>query len=70
MADFPNEDVLPDDYPIYGDYLYVTDGKMYRSDWHDVTVRDLKIREKFKEVRRCNIEARRAALQSKEADNG
>lgn len=48
------EHVLPDDYPIYGDYFYLADGKVYRSDWHDITVRELKIREKFKEVRRCD----------------
>src|SRR5690348_16784464 len=52
MTDFPNEEVLPDDYPIYGDYLYVADGKLYRSDWHGISVRSLKAREGFKEVRR------------------
>lgn len=51
---FPNETVLPDDYPIYGNYIYLADGKVYRSDWHDVTVAQLKRREGFKEVRRCN----------------
>lgn len=56
-----NEPILPDDYPIYGDYLYVADGKVYRSDWHDITVRQLKVREKFSEVRRCDF-AGRAAL--------
>jgi hypothetical protein len=50
----PNETVLPDDYPIYGNYIYLADGKVYRSDWHDVTVRYLKAKEGFKEVRRCN----------------
>ncbi len=59
---FPDETVLPDDYPIYGDYLYVADGKLYRSDWHGINVRQLRNREGFSEVRRCNIEARRAAL--------
>lgn len=58
---FPNEGVLPDDYPVYGDYMYVADGKLYRSDWHGITVRELKGREGFNEVRRCNITARRAA---------
>jgi hypothetical protein len=62
MSEFPNEDILPDDYPIYGDFLYVADGKPYRSDWHGVTVRYLKAKEGFKEVRRCNISARRSAL--------
>lgn len=50
----PSETVLPDDYPIYGDYFYLADGKVYRSDWHDVTVRELKAREKFQEVRKCD----------------
>lgn len=51
---FQDEKVLPDDYPIYGDYIYLADGKVYRSDWHGVTVAELKRREKFQEVRRCN----------------
>lgn len=25
---FPDERVLPDDYPIYGDYYYLADGKV------------------------------------------
>lgn len=55
MAEFfPDESVLPDDYPIYGDYFYLVDGRVYRSDWHDVTVRELKRRENFREIRRCN----------------
>jgi hypothetical protein len=62
MTDFPNEEVLPDDYPVYGDYLYVADGKVYRSYWHGVTVGELKRCEGFREVRRCNIYARKAAM--------
>lgn len=55
MADlFPDETVLPDDYPIYGNYFYLADGKPYRSDWHGVTAAWLKRREGFKELRRCN----------------
>lgn len=50
----PGETILPDDYPIYGDYFYLVDGKVYRSDWHDVTVSHLKAREGFKEVRKCD----------------
>jgi hypothetical protein len=53
-----NEEVLPDDYPVYGDYLYVCDGKVYRCDWHGITVRQLKAREGFKEVRRCDLAGR------------
>jgi len=67
VNEFPNEEVLPDDYPIYGDYIYVADGKVYRSDWHGVTVAHLKRHEGFKEVRRCNIYARKAALDAKRA---
>jgi len=43
-----NEPILADDYPIYGDYFYVADGNLYRSDWHGITVRQLKGREGFK----------------------
>lgn len=50
----PGETVLEDSYPIYGDYFYLADGKVYRSDWHDITVRELKAREGFKEVRKCD----------------
>ena len=67
MTDFPNENILPDDYPIYGGYLYVADGKVYRSDWHGITVRQLKASEKFTEVRRCNIYARKAALEAEKS---
>jgi hypothetical protein len=61
-----NEPILPDDYKIYGDYLYVVDGKIYRSDWHDITVRQLKFRLRQEtgvlpqEIRRCDIVGRRA----------
>lgn len=60
MDEFPNEDVLEDDYPIYGNYLYIADGKVYMSDWHGITVGQLKAKEGFKEVRRCNMSARQA----------
>ena len=68
MGEFPNENVLDDDYPIYGNYLYVADGKVYVSDWHDITVGELKRRERFKEVRRCNIFARKEALSPQETE--
>jgi hypothetical protein len=59
---FEKEDVLPDEYPIYGNYWYVVDGgDLYQSDHHDITVKELKRREGFKEVRRCNIVARQKA---------
>ena len=53
---YRDERILEDDYPIYGDYLYLADGRVYRSDWHDVTVAELKRREGFKEVRNCSWE--------------
>lgn len=54
-----NEPILADDYPVYGDYLYVADGKVYRSDWHGITVGQLRRHEGFKEVRRCDIYGRK-----------
>ena len=59
---FENEEILPDNYPIYGDYLYVADGKVIRSDWHGITARELRGHLRAKELRRCNIGARQAAL--------
>ena len=50
-----NEPVLPDDYPIYGDYLYVADGKVVRSDWHGITAREFKAHIGAKELRRCDL---------------
>lgn len=61
-----NEDVLPDDYPVYWDYLYVVEidgGKVIRSDIHG-TVSDLKTdlhrcRGYINPIiRRCNMTAR------------
>lgn len=49
-----NEPILSDDYPIYGGYFYVADGKVIRSDWHDVTVADLKRLLPAREIRRCD----------------
>lgn len=63
------EPILEDDYPIYGDYLYVADGKVYRSDFHDITVRELRIRMGFKEVRRCDILGRRALTKATDNDH-
>lgn len=59
---FPDEDILPDDYPIYGGYLYVADGKLFESPFFSqMTVARVKAKEGFKEIRRCNIPARQAA---------
>lgn len=60
----PRERPLPDDYPVYGDYVYIVDGCIYRSDWHGITVGDLKLRLKAKEVRNCDIYGRRALATS------
>jgi hypothetical protein len=55
MTEFlSTEKVLEDDYPIYGDYIYLADGKVYRSDWHGITAAELKRREGFKELRKCD----------------
>ena len=55
-----NEPELPDDYPIYGDYLYVADGKVVRSDWHGITAERFKRHLGAKELRRCDIAGRAA----------
>ena len=67
QQDYPplDEPVLPDDYLVYGDYIYVADGKPYRSDWHGITVGELKRREKFKEVRRCDLMGRQRIIRQK-----
>lgn len=51
------ETVLDDAYPVYGDYLYVADGKVIRSDVFG-TVRHLKADTGAKEIRRCNMAVR------------
>lgn len=53
-----NEHELPDDYPVYADYLYVADDKIYRCDWHDITVGRLKAAENFKSFKNCDIAGR------------
>lgn len=52
-----DEPVLADNFPVYGDYLYVADGRVVRSDVFG-TVRDLKRNVKATEIRRCNMAAR------------
>jgi hypothetical protein len=61
MPPLPEETIMRDDSRVYGDYMYVVDGKPYRSDWHDISVRQLKNRENFKEVRRFDFGARKKA---------
>lgn len=57
MAEEFNEPVLDDDYPVYGDYVYVADGKPIRSDVFG-TVRDLRRDTGAKEIRRCDLVGR------------
>lgn len=52
-----NEHILPDDYPVHWDYLYVCDGKVTRSDIMG-TVRDLKRDTGAKEVMNCDMAGR------------
>ena len=61
MTIFEGEAILPDDYPVYGDYFYVVDENLYRSNWHDITVGRLKKLLGASEIRRCNIVARQRA---------
>lgn len=59
-----NERELPDNYPVYCDFLYVCDGKIIKSDIQG-TVRDLKrdLREYYKLdaiiIKNCDTEGRR-----------
>lgn len=48
-----DESILPDDYPVYGDYFYVADGKVIRSNIVG-RVRDLKHTLQVAEIRRCD----------------
>ena len=65
-----NENLLPDDYPIHGDYLYVCDGKVIRCDLMSGTVRDLKrdLRSHYKlealEIKNCDIVGRQKMLEA------
>ena len=65
MSEELNEPILPDDYPIYGNLLYVADGKVVMSDWHGVTAREFKAREEIKELRRCDIVGRRKLMEQR-----
>lgn len=56
-----NEKVLLDNYPVYGNYLYVCDGKVVRCDLIKGTVKDLKkdlrsfYKLEAKEIKNCDI---------------
>lgn len=49
-----NEPLLEDDYPIYGGYFYLVDGKVYTSDWHGITAKALRAKLGANEIRRCD----------------
>lgn len=55
-----DEPILPDDYPIYADYLYVADGKVVRSDWHNITAQRFRYYLGAAELRRCDIVGRQS----------
>jgi hypothetical protein len=56
-----NERELPNDYPVYWDYLYVADGKVVRSDIRG-TVAQLKRAVGAQVITSCDIEGRRAPM--------
>ena len=64
-----SERVLPDDFPVYGNYLYVCDGKVIRCDLIQGTVLQLKhdLRDFYKieanEIKNCDIVGRRKILE-------
>lgn len=64
-----DEKVLPDDYPVYGNYLYVCDGKVIQCDLIEGTVLQLKhdlrsfYKMEAKEIRSCDIQGRRKILE-------
>jgi hypothetical protein len=70
MSEELEEPILDDDYPVYGNYLYVCDGKVIRSDVFG-TVADLKrdLRSYYKldakEIRRCDIAGRQKLSEKK-----
>jgi hypothetical protein len=63
-----NEILLPDDYPVYADYLYVCDGKVVRCDLIHGTIADLKVdlRSYYKlsanEITTCDIVGRQKVI--------
>jgi hypothetical protein len=49
-----DEDILPDNYPVYPGYYYVCDGNVMESPIRGDVLK-LKFRLAVKEVRRCNL---------------
>lgn len=56
--DGAKEPVLEDDYPVYAGYWYLLDGHPARSNYHGITVRQLRRYTGAREVRRCDAVAR------------
>lgn len=52
-----NEPILQNDYQIYAGYMYVADSEVIKSDVFG-TVKDLKIKYGYGEIRRCDIKSR------------
>jgi hypothetical protein len=50
----PSETVLPDDYPMYGGYVYIIDGVFQRSN-ESCPVSEYKRLTGAREIRRCDI---------------
>ena len=50
-----SETILPDDYPVFGDYIYIIDGEFRQCNLTQGTIADLKRTEGAKEIRRCDI---------------
>ena len=54
MEYFETEEILPDVYPVYIDYVYIIDNQIMRS-WLEGTAKDLKEGVASRVVRRCDI---------------
>lgn len=69
-----NEKVLPDDYPVYGNYLYVCDGKVVMCDIMQGTISHLKhdLRTHYKleakVITSCDIIGRRKILEQQDKE--
>ncbi len=49
-----DETVLPDDYPMHFDYVYIVDN-VFKKSWDSCTVLQYKEAYGVKEIRRCNL---------------
>jgi len=54
-----DEEILEDDYPVYGNSFYVVDGKVVINNYHDINVGEFKRLLKAAEVRRCDVSGRK-----------